>query len=877
MANTETKVDLVINRMSQSKYEQLKSAGQLDPNQIYMTTDGTDPVPETRKVNGQTLEADVTLTGADIAVSTSDSTKINTALAGKAATNHTHSNYVPTSRTVNNKALSGNVTLTGADIAVSTSDSTKIDAALAGKMSATATGSAININNDPLAPSIDTAFQLLNQNKQDALTSQQLANIAAVPNKLDKSGGTMTGTLQVGDNAAENIILNPSDATITTEFIKNNYSNDRCFVPNGPGTLALAAATGHAGEIATLDANGNPVASGYDTSDFLTSVPTSYKTYVDTLTQLGTDGFKTYSATKTQLVTDGFKTYADTKTALDSIYKPLQTAKTSPTASGNTTSFIDTITQDANGVITATKKTIPSASTSAAGIVQLNNTLTSTSTTQAATANAVKTAYDECLKKDVNGQTMNGVKSLNFKSNLAFPDDSYTTDTLINALYFYDSTGYNLANLNTRQTKAGGAMLSLSMAAPFGDNEANITSYLRLYINKAGKYAYATVPTPPSNSNADVVATTEWVNDKLSGYKPTQTAKSSPTASGSTTSFIDTITQDANGVITATKKNVSFSGYKTTQTAVSDPTASGTATSFIDTISQNANGVITATKKSLPTASTSTAGIVQLNNGRTSTSTTVAPTANALKSAYDNCIHTSGTNQVINDCTTFRFDGTADWTVGDSAAHTINNIELRDVNDYLAGYLQTQRTASNNYVTNLVCRAPTGTSGAASSAAITIYITTSNGKYVGFPTPAATSNGAIGATTEWVNSRIDESWKRVTVGSSGVLENHAINVLTLTGTHKLYPPASLANSGNRHFYLLAINTSNQARSLKFFRYASGGAANTITYYMDDGYTPVTNIPKTSYFFYEFYETSTNMFYVKQTQIEDQSSVIGTNS
>ena len=313
------------------------------------------------------------------------------------------------------------------------------------------------------------------------------------------------------------------------------------------------------------------------------------------------------------------------------------------------------------------------------------------------------------------------------------------------------------------------------MKAPFGDNEADIVSYLRIYINKAGKYAYAAVPTPPSNSNADVVATTEWVNDKLSGYKPTQTAKSSPTASGSTTSFIDTISQDA-------------------------------------------NGVITATKKSLPTASTSTAGIVQLNNGRTSTSTTVAPTANALKSAYDNCIHTSGTNQVINDCTTFRFDGTADWTVGDGALHTVNNIELRDVNDYLGGYLQTQRTAANNYVMDLVCRAPTGASGAASSTALTLVITQSNGKYVGFPTPAATSNAAVGATTEWVNSRIDESWKRVTVGSSGVLENHAINVLTLSGAHTLYPPASLDNSGNRHFYLLATNTTNTARTLKFYRY-----------------------------------------------------------
>ena len=179
-----------------------------------------------------------------------------------------------------------------------------------------------------------------------------------------------------------------------------------------------------------------------------------------------------------------------------------------------------------------------------------------------------------------------------------------------------------------------------------------------------------------------------------------------------------------------------------------------------------------------------------------------------MKVAYDNCIHTSGTNQVINDCTTFRFDAPADWTVGDSAAHTINNIELRDVNDYLAGYLQTQRTASNNYVMNLVCRAPTGASGAASSAAITIIVTSSNTKYITFPSPPASSNAAVGATTEWVRSRINESWKRVTVGSSGILENHAINVLTMSGTHKLYPPAKLANSGNRHFYLLAINTNN---------------------------------------------------------------------
>lgn len=55
------------------------------------------------------------------------------------------------------------------------------------------------------------------------------------------------------------------------------------------------------------------------------------------------------------------------------------------------------------------------------------------------------------------------------------------------------------------------------------------------------------------------------------------------------------------------------SGYKPIQTAVSSPTASSTtSTTFIDTISQNANGVITATKKTLPTASSTVAGITKI-------------------------------------------------------------------------------------------------------------------------------------------------------------------------------------------------------------------------------------------------------------------------
>lgn len=54
---------------------------------------------------------------------------------------------------------------------------------------------------------------------------------------------------------------------------------------------------------------------------------------------------------------------------------------------------------------------------------------------------------------------------------------------------------------------------------------------------------------------------------------------------------------DANGNLTDSGKKAS--DFKTVQTAVSDPTADGSHISFIDSISQNANGEITATKKNV--------------------------------------------------------------------------------------------------------------------------------------------------------------------------------------------------------------------------------------------------------------------------------------
>ena len=74
---------------------------------------------------------------------------------------------------------------------------------------------------------------------------------------------------------------------------------------------------------------------------------------------------------------------------------------------------------------------------------------------------------------------------------------------------------------------------------------------------------------------------------------------------------------------------------KTKQAAKGNPTESGSAISFVDSVTQNENGEITATRKSVRTATTSQTGVVQLTDSHTSTSTSTAATPKNVKEAYD--------------------------------------------------------------------------------------------------------------------------------------------------------------------------------------------------------------------------------------------------
>jgi hypothetical protein len=89
------------------------------------------------------------------------------------------------------------------------------------------------------------------------------------------------------------------------------------------------------------------------------------------------------------------------------------------------------------------------------------------------------------------------------------------------------------------------------------------------------------------------------------GAKPTAGTAHAATADSGRT-YVTKVDVDAYGhiakVYTATESDQDLSNYKIKQTAVDDPTASGNATAFIDSITQNANGEITVTKKNITAA-----------------------------------------------------------------------------------------------------------------------------------------------------------------------------------------------------------------------------------------------------------------------------------
>lgn len=252
-------------------------------------------------------------------------------------------------------------------------------------------------------------------------------------------------------------------------------------------------------------------------------------------------------------------------------FKTKQSAVSDPTASGNTISFIDTISQDTNGVITPTKKT-----------VSLSSAVDSEAEDAAATPKAVKLAYEHAdsvvsdLDAEVtstdgtnvqvkvtqaNGKiagvniTTDNTESVNNKvsSFQAAPDDvHYPSEKLVS-----DSLDLKANKSEMTVTPGTGANADKTTIQLKTGTSATVLTAHQDITGKADKVSRATAGNFAGlDANGNLVDSGKSYSDLEGTFKTRQPAKVSPAASGNTLSFIDTVSQDENGEITATKKTV---------------------------------------------------------------------------------------------------------------------------------------------------------------------------------------------------------------------------------------------------------------------------------------------------------------------------------
>jgi len=209
----------------------------------------------------------------------------------------------------------------------------------------------------------------------------------------------------------------------------------------------------------------------------------------------------------------------------DSEAKRKQTTVSDPTASGTAVEFIDSISQDVEGVITPTKKIVATVTTSTDGLMSSTD----------------KTKLDG-IEANAQVNSVTGVKGA--------AENSYRTGNI-------NLTPENLGIPSSNATQSTDGFMSSTDKSKLDGIEVG----------------------------AEVNTITGIKGNEENTYRT--------------------------GNINLTSANI---GAKAVQTAVTDPVAEGTSIEFIDSISQNAQGVITPTKKTVATVTTSTNGLMSASD-----------------------------------------------------------------------------------------------------------------------------------------------------------------------------------------------------------------------------------------------------------------------
>ena len=304
----------------------------------------------------------------------------------------------------------------------------------------------------------------------------------------------------------------------------------------------------------------------------------------------------------------------------ESSYKIKQTAKADPTASTTTsTTFIDTISQDANGVITATKKTLPTASTTVAGITKVGASggAAAYSHTHYELATTGDNRNDATIPNDYTNRLI--FQGLKAKSAI----DEPSTDTysyLIGLRGWADSSGGDAWEL---------AFNNKGIAARHGSTDTwNVWKKVVL-ANKAG-VGSSSQPVYV-DANGDITLGSTYAGGTAVTLNNSSKASSTasfyaPTAGGTA----NTQALVGDGATSAPKwVNISPSISITAGTSSAAPSINVTVL-----------GQSGAQAQAITTASTSVYGVTKLQDGVSSTSTALAATANAAYTASRSSLHT---------------------------------------------------------------------------------------------------------------------------------------------------------------------------------------------------------------------------------------------
>ena len=187
---------------------------------------------------------------------------------------------------------------------------------------------------------------------------------------------------------------------------------------------------------------------------------------------------------------------------------------------------------------------------------------------------------------------------------------------------------------NAAMPKAGGTFTgpvtfqgAATVLAPAGDMNPATKKYVDDAISAAATGEFQVVEDLPASGNAGVIYLKEHSHGSGDGYDEYIYVEGAWEKIGNTdidlSNYVNSLGGDADaGVVTNITKAGQTITVSSVSLATSDPTASGTTAVAIDTISQAANGKITATKKNIQIAQSQVTGLSSTLAGKADTSVT---------------------------------------------------------------------------------------------------------------------------------------------------------------------------------------------------------------------------------------------------------------